>query len=247
MNLNLKSFPKKKKYVRCPMGLKSGLMIRRHLVHLVRIAFVSIIVITFGFLFWRKSKMMFEQPSRPIEQPSLVKSGIPKFRPPPQLLPSGSAGWTGKRCNSDEECNEGSFCNLNLQFPICEPLIFAADAPNDKTPAWVFEQIYALNSWHSIETRSGMGSELYTTKHVRRCLGEWIQKYNIKSFGDICGDANWQAHIPGIHDIEYVGYDVAENALTRAREKNAQYGFKFQFLDVSASPPPKHDAFMIRD
>eukprot|EP01068_Selenidium_serpulae_P002887 Selendium_serpulae@DN2741_c0_g1_i1.p1 len=210
-------------------GQRSGLLIRRHL---VRIAFVSIIVITFGFVFWRKSE-------------------IPKFRPPPQLLPSGpsppsrQSKWMSKRCKSDKECKEGFFCDLDM--PRCEPLILGPDAPNANKPATVFDLIYEINYWGSRESFSGAGSGLYSTKHVRRCLGEWIQKYNIKSFGDICGDANWQAHIPGIHDIEYVGYDVAENALTRAREKNAQYGFKFQFLDVSASPPPKHDAFMIRD
>jgi len=125
-----------------------------------------------------------------------------------------------------------------------------AKAPNDATKMTnVFEKIYNDNTWSSRESLSGEGSEMKVTRSVRKCLSTWIKKYNIKSFGDICGDANWQGSIEDIGDlVEYRGYDVSKKALERAAKKNTKHqNFRFQQIDISVETPTSADAFMIRD
>ena len=111
----------------------------------------------------------------------------------------------------------------------------------------VFEKTYAGNTWGSRESFSGEGSEMSITESVRKCLGNWIQKYSIDNFGDVCGDTNWQKYIPGISKVDYTGYDVSEKALQYAANKNKDTAFQFKPLDITAQVPDKHDAFMIRD
>jgi hypothetical protein len=125
-----------------------------------------------------------------------------------------------------------------------------AKAPNDATKMTnVFEKIYNDNTWSSRESLSGEGSEMKVTRSVRKCLSTWIKKYNIKSFGDICGDANWQGSIEDIGDlVEYRGYDVSKKALERAAKKNTKHqNFRFQQIDISVETPTSADALMIRD
>lgn len=100
------------------------------------------------------------------------------------------------------------------------------------------------------ESISGSGSEVAVTATVRKCLGEWIHKYNVSLFLDVpCGDGNWQGLIPGIDNIAYRGYDIAELAVKRAQEKNAKHAsMSFDTLDLtSAIPAEKPDMIMVRD
>eukprot|EP01068_Selenidium_serpulae_P014873 Selendium_serpulae@DN6154_c2_g1_i8.p1 len=124
--------------------------------------------------------------------------------------------------------------------------------PGDRSLAFdrsaVFDRIYRTRSWHTNDTYSGAGSQKTITKTARECVGRWIKEYQIKSFGDICGDANWQTLIPNIHDITYVGYDVSPIALRHAARKNMGNSFTFKEIDICETvPDTKHDAFMIRD
>eukprot|EP00747_Dinoflagellata_sp_TGD_P138882 gnl/TRDRNA2_/TRDRNA2_175841_c2_seq2.p1 gnl/TRDRNA2_/TRDRNA2_175841_c2~~gnl/TRDRNA2_/TRDRNA2_175841_c2_seq2.p1 ORF type:complete len:251 (-),score=30.14 gnl/TRDRNA2_/TRDRNA2_175841_c2_seq2:39-791(-) len=130
--------------------------------------------------------------------------------------------------------------------------------PNKKDPIYhdVFEDIASHSSaraeakWSSNETISGKASTMDATKNVRKCLGKWIKQYNIKSFLDIpCGDANWQREIPGIHDIVYKGYDIAETAVKIARQKNSMYpNMTFGVLNLLTTVPSgKPDLFLMRD
>eukprot|EP00747_Dinoflagellata_sp_TGD_P169222 gnl/TRDRNA2_/TRDRNA2_197636_c0_seq1.p1 gnl/TRDRNA2_/TRDRNA2_197636_c0~~gnl/TRDRNA2_/TRDRNA2_197636_c0_seq1.p1 ORF type:complete len:285 (-),score=34.23 gnl/TRDRNA2_/TRDRNA2_197636_c0_seq1:112-966(-) len=102
------------------------------------------------------------------------------------------------------------------------------------------------------ETISGDASTMENTKHVRRCLGKWIKKYDVKFLLDAsCGDANWQAKIPGIHDITYRGYDVSETAVKLAEEKNAKHpDMTFHTLNLVNTvprPPEKPDLILMKD
>eukprot|EP00747_Dinoflagellata_sp_TGD_P138883 gnl/TRDRNA2_/TRDRNA2_175841_c2_seq20.p1 gnl/TRDRNA2_/TRDRNA2_175841_c2~~gnl/TRDRNA2_/TRDRNA2_175841_c2_seq20.p1 ORF type:complete len:254 (-),score=31.03 gnl/TRDRNA2_/TRDRNA2_175841_c2_seq20:343-1104(-) len=130
--------------------------------------------------------------------------------------------------------------------------------PNKKDPIYhdVFEDIASHSSaraeakWSSNETISGKASTMDATKNVRKCLGKWIKQYNIKSFLDIpCGDANWQREIPGIHDIVYKGYDIAETAVKIARRKNKKYpNMTFGVMNlIDSVPPEKPDLFLMKD
>lgn len=113
----------------------------------------------------------------------------------------------------------------------------------------VFEKIMATRSWGNSETVSGNGSAKKATEKVRKCLGDWIKKYRIKSFVDIpCGDGNWQGLISGIDDVEYKGFDISQSAVAGARQKNtAHAGMKFGELDLTSSVPPTGDMIMLRD
>ncbi|CAN0088734.1 unnamed protein product, partial [Ectocarpus fasciculatus] len=109
-----------------------------------------------------------------------------------------------------------------------------------------FDKIYSTNKWGSKESKSGAGSTLQITETARNCIGDWIQKYDFKNFGDICGDANWQRFIPNIGRVNYTGFDVSEIALVRAKGTNPS--FNFQQLDMARNPPPHgRDVFMVRD
>lgn len=112
-----------------------------------------------------------------------------------------------------------------------------------------FESIAKNNIWHSSESISGTGSELRATNDVVKCLGNWIEKYDIKVMLDIpCGDGNWQKRIPGIENVQYFGFDISGTAVSRAQEKNSQMGnMKFAVLDVTSETPMKGDLVIMRD
>lgn len=113
-----------------------------------------------------------------------------------------------------------------------------------------FDDIAMNNAWGSQESVSGLGSELSMTAPVRECLGQWIQKYNVQVFVDTpCGDANWQAHIPGLEHVTYKGYDIADIPLQHARQKNSKHAWmSFDQMDFTNEvPPEKPDIIMVRD
>jgi len=124
-----------------------------------------------------------------------------------------------------------------------------ASSPSQTPLKSVFDSIATSNTWGSSETESGGGSELDETAFVRECLGQWLQKYNVTSFVDApCGDANWQGAIPGLHNIHYKGYDIADEPLKIAREKNANHTLmSFQFMDLTSEVPQMADIIMTRD
>lgn len=112
-----------------------------------------------------------------------------------------------------------------------------------------FEHIAEGNLWHSKESISGHGSELANTVSVRGCLGKWFQQYNIKKVVDIpCGDANWQAAIPGFEAVEYHGFDISQKAVDVAKKKNGDHAnMQFGQFDLTSDVPPKADLIIVRD
>ena len=108
-----------------------------------------------------------------------------------------------------------------------------------------FQDIYETNFWTNKESLSGPGSTLKITTTVRKCISDWIKKYNITSFGDISGDFNWQHTIPEINPRMYTGFDISEKAIELARKGHP--GWNFNKLDLVKDNIGKFDAFMIRD
>ena len=83
----------------------------------------------------------------------------------------------------------------------------------------IFTKVYNENKWNSAESKSGNGSSLKNTQHLREFLPELIDLYNIKSILDIpCGDMNWFSKID-IKNIKYYGYDIVEELIQENREK----------------------------
>ena len=110
-----------------------------------------------------------------------------------------------------------------------------------------FNQIARNHYWGGgNETISGTGSTIVSTIALRKCLGNWIDKYNITSIVDIpCGDCNWQHLIPGIENVGYRGYDVSKYTIVKAKMKNPTW--KFECLDLTTSIPPRADLVILRD
>ena len=76
-----------------------------------------------------------------------------------------------------------------------------------------FQAIYDNNDWGGKESSSGPGSSILATAGVRKCINDWVQKYDIKTFGDVSGDFNWQHLIPEIRTDMYTGFDISERPL----------------------------------
>jgi SAM-dependent methyltransferase len=75
------------------------------------------------------------------------------------------------------------------------------------------------------------------------------QKYDIKTFGDVSGDFNWQHLIDEIRPDMYTGFDISERALAMARARHP--GWVFEQLDLVSDVEKietfDFDVFMIRD
>ena len=127
-------------------------------------------------------------------------------------------------------------------------------APADSVEA-AFEAIAVNRVWGNpdinqhLQSLSGPGSMLQTTKRLRRCLGQWIARFNITSIVDApCGDATWQGSIPGIHEVRYTGFDVSKHTLRRAKMTNANASLmRFVRTDLTKRVPPRADLIMVRD
>jgi SAM-dependent methyltransferase len=122
----------------------------------------------------------------------------------------------------------------------------------------VFENIYQNQDWGAGESLSGPGSSLKGTESARACLGRWIEEFNVKILMDIpSGDGHWQALIPGISSISYVGYDISKEAVELARLNNKDHmNMQFDQLDLSKAVPvlrssnlteEKPDLIVVRD
>jgi SAM-dependent methyltransferase len=101
------------------------------------------------------------------------------------------------------------------------------------------------NGWGCIETRSGGGSTLESTKPLRNALPKLFDTFNIKSILDIpCGDFHWMKEV-NLTGIEYVGADIAEVFVNDNRLNYPQH--EFLHLDITEDPLPKKDLVIVRD
>ena len=109
----------------------------------------------------------------------------------------------------------------------------------------VFTKIYENNLWSSLESKSGLGSELKSTEVIREELPKVFKKFGIKTFLDIpCGDFNWMSKVE-FDGVEYIGADIVESMID---ENNKKYkGTKFKTLDITKDELPKVDLIFVRD
>jgi len=100
-----------------------------------------------------------------------------------------------------------------------------------------FELIFSGDSWNTDQKRdeddmsvSGPGSSLGETLKVRTFLGKMILKHSIKLFLDVpCGAFSWQAHIPHLDHVKYLGLDIVRPMIAKLQHKyrnspNLQFG-----------------------
>lgn len=83
------------------------------------------------------------------------------------------------------------------------------------------------------QTPCGAGSTLENTVIQRKWIPQMVEKYGIKTIGDIgAGDLNWIEHVKWLSPVEYSAYDLVP------RKKSVKP------LDLIREAPPKHDLLM---
>jgi len=110
----------------------------------------------------------------------------------------------------------------------------------------LFTSIYDHpTGWGSNESKSGVGSELKSTKRLRQELSFLFLKYKINSILDVpCGDFNWFSQMD-LSDMKYVGGDIVEKLVESNRIKYPN--FEFLHIDITKDNLVKSDLVLTRD
>lgn len=137
--------------------------------------------------------------------------------------------------------------------PALAELKFAAEASAllGKSHQEIFTFINETNLWGAAESRSGLGSELDATAHLRAELPKLFRSLKIKSIVDIpCGDFGWlrKTDLP----VEtYIGADIVEAIIHNLQGiyQGSRTGTEYRFcvLDLTQSNLPKVDMVLCRD
>jgi hypothetical protein len=111
----------------------------------------------------------------------------------------------------------------------------------------IFSSIYTNYGFGSTESRSGPGSTLEETKHLREKIVKLVEKYEIKSVLDIpCGDFNWMKEI--VHHFKhYTGGDIVEDCIRTNESLYSKDEINFINFDLINDEFPKHDLLLVRD
>ena len=106
----------------------------------------------------------------------------------------------------------------------------------------VFSNIYEKDHWNmgQNESKSGLGSSLNYTEHIRNALVKLINDNNIKSMIDVsCGDWNWMKLIQN-KLCDYTGIDIVDGLIKTNTELYANEKTRFyckDFLSVLKGIP----------
>jgi SAM-dependent methyltransferase len=110
-----------------------------------------------------------------------------------------------------------------------------------------FEQIYHKSLFGSAESRSGTGSTIEQTKHIRGMLTELFEELGIKVLLDIpCGDFNWMRHTD-MSNIHYIGGDIVADMVKKNNKDFGAQNVEFRVIDAVTDDLPKADIIMCRD
>ena len=117
-----------------------------------------------------------------------------------------------------------------------------------KTTKEKFSMIYQKNFWFSSESRSGEGSELSSTSHLRTTLPTLIENYKISSLVDApCGDFNWMKLVNFRKPVKYIGIDIVETVITENIRNYGQEKISFILSDIISDQLPDCDLLLVRD
>lgn len=118
-----------------------------------------------------------------------------------------------------------------------------------KTTQEIFEKIYRENRWGMTESRSGAGSTLKNTEHLRAELPRLVGRLGATSLLDApCGDLNWMKHCD--LGVPYTGGEIVATLVDELRAKHASATppvRSFVHLDITRDPLPQADIFFCRD
>ena len=110
----------------------------------------------------------------------------------------------------------------------------------------IFSNIVKTGYWRASNTVCGNGSTMAYTDHLRRELGSFLERYNIKSMFDApCGDYGWMSETKLPDKLQYIGGDIVDFLI----EKNCQQhpAVDFRVFDISQDAFPDVDLLFCRD
>jgi hypothetical protein len=112
----------------------------------------------------------------------------------------------------------------------------------------IFEHIAARNKWRNRESRSGDGSTLFYTRHLRSRLECFVREFEVRTFFDApCGDFNWMRAVAFPPRVTYIGGDIALSLIKRNRKTYAEPRRRFRQFDIVNDPFPEADVWFCRD
>ena len=112
----------------------------------------------------------------------------------------------------------------------------------------VFSDYWKNNHWQNAESKSGDGSTLLYTEHIRREIPLLLKRLQATSMLDApCGDFNWFKQVELGQDIGYVGGDIVDGMIAELNQKYASDSRKFIVLDAISGKLPSVDIWMCRD
>jgi hypothetical protein len=92
---------------------------------------------------------------------------------------------------------------------------------------------------------SGPGSTPAATREIVEFLPRVIERYGIRSIGDMpCGDWTWMKEID-LGGVDYTGYDIVEFLIRENRRKHP--GVRFEVLDILNGDIGRFDLIICRD
>lgn len=117
-----------------------------------------------------------------------------------------------------------------------------------ETRRQTFTDLWRKNAYGNIETHSGQGSTMASTRRLRAWLSQTLPRLGVASLVDAgCGDAVWIREIAQNLAL-YVGLDIVdEQTALNARIHAGRGNMLFRCQDVVEAPPPRADAVLCRD
>ena len=110
-----------------------------------------------------------------------------------------------------------------------------------------FETIYHNSLFGSPESRSGPGSTLAQTSHIRAVLAQLIRELDIRTLLDVpCGDFHWMSHVELSH-IHYIGGDIVTSMIRKNHSDHGSENIEFRVLDIVNDELPRADMILCRD
>lgn len=112
-----------------------------------------------------------------------------------------------------------------------------------------FARIYRTGVWlngRASGSLSGAGSELQSTRNIRRELPAILRQLDVRSILDVgCGDWNWMGHVD--LPCEYVGVDIVRSVIEANSARFSGPTRRFITLDAVEEPLPSCQGILCRE
>ena len=111
---------------------------------------------------------------------------------------------------------------------------------------YAFDNIYTRGGWQSVESRSGVGSEVQRAANYRTRLVRALADLRVTSIFDApCGDLNWMDLVARDARWKYIGGDVSAALVADLSSRFAELDIRH--FDICADAFPKADVWHCRD